>query len=138
MKGLFGSVRMLNIKQFCMKKILLLLAFFAISLGALMAQTKEISGKVTSADDGGFLPGVSVSVKGTTLGTITDMNGEFRLKVPQETRTLVFTFVGMNSQEVAIGNQTTYNVTLSSTNISVDEVIVTAMGIKRSEKSLGY
>ena len=121
-----------------MKKIFLLLVFFAISLDTLMAQTKEISGKVSSADDGGLLPGVSVSVKGTTLGTITDMNGEFRIKVPQDTRTLVFTFVGMTTQEVAIDNQTNFNVTLSSANISFDEVIVTAMGIKRSEKSLGY
>ena len=121
-----------------MKKIFLLLVFFAISLDTLMAQTKEISGKVSSADDGGLLPGVSVSVKGTTLGTITDMNGEFRIKVPQDTRTLVFTFVGMTTQEVAIDNQTNFNVTLSSANISFDEVIVTAMGIKRTEKSLGY
>ncbi len=121
-----------------MKKIALLLAFFAIGLQVLMAQTKEITGKVTSADDGGALPGVSVSVKGTTLGTITDMDGLFKLKVPKEAKTLVFTFVGMATQEVAIGNQTTINVKLAASNIAVDEVVVTAMGIKRSEKSLGY
>lgn len=121
-----------------MKKIALLLAFFAIGLQVLLAQTKEISGKVTSADDGGAIPGVSVSVRGTTLGTITDMDGAFRLKVPQDARTLVFTFVGMATQEVAIGNQTTINIKLASDNISVDEVVVTALGISKDKKSLGY
>ena len=72
-----------------------MLAFFAIGLQVLLAQTKEISGTVTSADDGGAaIPGVSVSVKGTTLGTITDMDGVFRLKVPQDAKALMFSFVG--------------------------------------------
>jgi len=121
-----------------MKKIALLLAFFAIGLQVLMAQTKEISGTVTSADDGGAIPGVSVSVKGTTLGTITDMDGVFRLKVPQDAKVLMFTFVGMASQEVAIGNQTKINVKMASENISVDEVVVTALGVSRSKKALGF
>jgi len=120
-----------------MKKIVLLLAFFAIGLNVLLAQTKEITGKVTSADDGGSVPGVSVSVKGTTLGTITDMEGMFRLKVPQDAKTLVFSFVGMAAQEVAIGNQTNVNVKMVSESISVDEVIVTAFGIKRKPKEMG-
>jgi len=121
-----------------MKKIALLLAFFAIGLQVLMAQTKEISGSVTSADDGGLIPGVSVSVKGTTLGTITDMDGKFRLKVPQDSKALVFTFVGMATQEVVIGTQTTFTVQLASENIAVDEVVVTALGITREKKTLGY
>ena len=121
-----------------MKKIALLLVFFAVGLQVLLAQTKDISGTVISADDGGAIPGVSVSVKGTTLGTITDMDGVFRLKVPQDAKALVFSFVGMASQEVAIGNQSKINVKLSSENISVDEVVVTAMGIAKSEKTLGY
>ena len=121
-----------------MKKIALLLAFFAIGLQVLMAQTKEISGTVTSADDGGLIPGVSVSVKGTTLGTITDMDGAFRLKVPQDAKILTFSFVGMASQDVAIGTQTTFKVKLAAENISVDEVVVTALGISREKKSLGY
>ncbi len=121
-----------------MKKIALLLAFFAIGLQVLMAQTKEITGKVTSADDGGSIPGVSVSVKGTTLGSITDMDGKYRLKVPQDAKTLVFSFVGMKTQEVDIAGQTNINVKLKSDAIAVDEVVVTAMGISRQEKTLGY
>ncbi|HZL09786.1 MAG TPA: SusC/RagA family TonB-linked outer membrane protein [Prolixibacteraceae bacterium] len=121
-----------------MKKIALLLAFFAIGLQVLVAQTREISGTVTSADDGGSIPGVSVSVKGTTLGTITDMDGMFRLKVPQDAKTLVFSFVGMTAQEVVIGTQSVLKIQLKSETIGVDEVVVTAMGIKRSEKAIGY
>ena len=120
-----------------MKKIALLLAFFAIGLQVLLAQTKEISGKVTSADDGGSIPGVSVSVKGTTLGTITDMDGMFKLKVPQDAKTLVFSFVGMATQEIALGSQTVVNVKMASELISVDEVVVTAFGIKRKPKEMG-
>ena len=121
-----------------MKKIALLLAFFAIGLQVLVAQTKEISGKVTSADDGGSLPGVSVSVKGTTVGTITDMDGMFRLKVPQDARSLVFSFVGMSTQEVAIESKTSFTIQLKPESIGVDEVVVTAMGIARDKKALGY
>ena len=120
-----------------MKKIALLLAFFAIGLQVLMAQTKEISGTVTS-DDGGAIPGVSVSVKGTTLGTITDMDGAYRLKVPQDAKVLVFSFVGMSTQEAVIGAQTKIDIKLKSDNIAVDEVVVTALGITREKKSLGY
>jgi TonB-linked SusC/RagA family outer membrane protein len=121
-----------------MKKIALLLALFAIGLQALMAQTKDISGRVTSAEDGEVIPGVSVSVKGTTLGTITDMNGVFKLKAPQESKALLFSFVGMKTLEVAIGNQTNFNVKMNSESISVDEVVVTALGITREKKSLGF
>jgi TonB-linked SusC/RagA family outer membrane protein len=132
------EMMLFNLKLFYMKKIALLLAFFAIGLQVLLAQTKEITGKVTSADDGGAIPGVSVSVKGTTLGTITDMDGMFKLKVPQDAKTLMFTFVGMTSQEVTIGNQTTINVNLASENIAVEEVVVAALGIQRQKRDLGY
>ncbi len=121
-----------------MKKIVLLLAFFAIGLQVLMAQTKEITGKVTSSEDGGAIPGVTVSVKGTTMGTITNMDGVFTLKVPQDSKTLVVSFVGMTSKEVAIGGQSNINVQLSPDMVAVDEVVVTALGISREKKSLGY
>jgi len=121
-----------------MKKIVLLLAFFAIGLQVLMAQTKEITGKVTSSEDGGAIPGVTVSVKGTTMGTITNMDGVFTLKVPQDSKTLVVSFVGMTSQEVTIGSQSTINVQLSPDMVAVDEVVVTALGVSREKKSLGY
>jgi len=119
-----------------MKRIVLLLAFFAIGLTALMAQTKEISGTVTS-DDGGSIPGVSISVKGSTLGTITDMDGKFKLKAPADAKTLIFSFVGMTTQEVAIGNQSTINVKLKVQDISVDEVVVVGYGVQKKREVTG-
>ncbi|WP_423130278.1 SusC/RagA family TonB-linked outer membrane protein [Gaoshiqia sp. Z1-71] len=120
-----------------MKRIAFLLAIFAIGLQSVLAQTREISGTVTSADDGSSIPGVSVSVKGTTLGTITDLDGRYILKVPQDASTLVFSFVGMQTQEVAItGN--IINASLASDVVGINEVVVTALGISRSKKSLGY
>lgn len=120
-----------------MKKIALLLVMCTIGLHSLFAQSREISGTVTSADDGSSIPGVSVSVKGTTLGTITDLDGNFTLKIPQDAQTLVFSFVGMQTQEVPIAGNTV-NVVLQSDVVGINEVVVTALGIKRSKKKLGY
>lgn len=116
-----------------MKKVALLFAFFAIGLQVLLAQTKEISGTVTSADDGSAIPGVSVLVKGSTLGTVTNMDGKFNLKIPQDAKSLLFSFVGMHSQEVVIGNQTTFNIQLKSETIGVDEVIVVGYGVQKKK-----
>src|SRR5674476_626970 len=117
-----------------MKKISLLLAFLAfVGLQVVLAQTKDISGTVTSADDGSSIPGASVVIKGTTLGTVTDMDGKFTLKVSTSAQTLMISFVGMVGAEVTITGATNYAVKLKSENISVNEVVVTAMGIKRYE-----
>ena len=122
-----------------MKKISLLLAFLGfIGLQVVFAQTREITGVVTSSEDGSTVPGASVVVKGTTLGTITDMDGKFSLKVPSSAKTLMVTFVGMNSAEILITGSTNYAIKLKAESISVDEVVVTAMGISREKKSLGY
>ncbi|MDP3915161.1 MAG: SusC/RagA family TonB-linked outer membrane protein [Bacteroidota bacterium] len=120
-----------------MKKIILLLAFFAIGLTTLMAQTREITGKITSADDGGVMPGVSVSVKGTSLGTITDMDGMYRLRIPTDAKTLVFSFVGMETMELALGTQLVYNAQLKSQDISVDEVVIVGYGIQTKREISG-
>ncbi len=116
-----------------MKKIALLLAFFAIGLSVALAQTKEITGKVTSADDGGAIPGVSISAKGSTVGTVTDMDGKYNLKVPKDAKTLVFSFVGMTTQEVAIGSQSLINIQLKSQDVSVDEVVVVGYGVQKKK-----
>ena len=111
------------------KKISLLLAFlWLIGLQVVFAQSRDISGKVTSSDDGASIPGASVVVKGTTLGSITDMDGSFKLKIPQNAKVLVFTFVGMAAQEVTIGTQTVINVKLQPQDVAVDEVVVVGYG----------
>ena len=120
-----------------MKKILLLLICLTTGLSALWAQPREITGRVTSAKDGTTLPGVSVAVKGTTLGTITDIDGKFILKVPQDAKTLIFSFVGMKAKEVEIQG-TTVNAALSPDMVGINEVVVTALGITREKRSLGY
>src|SRR5688572_6062960 len=97
-----------------------------------------INGKVTAADDNSALPGVNVYLKGTQTGTITDGEGNFTLAVGDENGTLVFSYIGYTTQEVAIGGRTFINVNLQPSLESLQEVVVTALGIEREQKSLGY
>ncbi len=120
-----------------MKKLLLLIVAFCFGVSTLFAQTKQISGKVTAADDGSPIPGASVVVKGTTNGTTTNVDGEFSMLVP-ENETLVFSFVGMKTVELPVTNSAVYNVAMEVESIGVDEVVVTAVGIKRNARSLTY
>ena len=121
-----------------MKKVTLLLAMFMLGLQVLFAQTREITGVVTSGEDGMPIPGVSVIVKGTTLGTVTDMDGRFALQVPTDAQDVVFSFVGMASQEIAIAGRNTINIVMQPQAIGVDEVVVTALGIKREKREVTY
>ena len=120
-----------------MKKLLLLVMVLCFGGTILFAQTKQITGTVTSASDGESIPGVSVAVKGTTIGTITNADGNFSLTVP-ENEVLVFSFVGMKTMEVPITATLIYNAQLEVETIGVEEVIVTALGIQRDKKALGY
>ncbi len=121
-----------------MKRIALFILFLcAIGISGVLAQTKTITGVATSASDGMTLPGVSVSVKGTTLGTVTDIDGKYSLKVPDDATTIVFSFIGMKTKEVEI-TSTVIDVAMESGDIALDEIVVTSMGISREKKSLGY
>ena len=120
-----------------MKKLLLFILVFCFGASMVFAQTKQITGKVTSKEDGLPIPGVSVTVKGTTSGTVTNINGEFFLTVPED-QVLVLSFVGMKTKEVPVTESTTYNVVMETETIGVEEVVVTAMGIQRDKKALGY
>ena len=102
-----------------------------------LAQDVTVSGRVTSSDDGSALPGVSVQVKGTTRGTITDVDGNYQIGIPANSR-LIFSFIGYAGQEVAVGSKTTVNVSLVPGQQSLDEIVVTAQGIERDKRSLGY
>jgi len=102
------------------------------------AQEREITGTVTSYVDGGGLPGVSVVVKGTTIGTITDADGKYAIKVPSDATTLVYSFVGMVTEELEIGAQKLIDVSMVEDILGLDEVVVTAFGISREKKALGY
>lgn len=105
-------------------------------LTAEQQKTKQVSGKVTD-DTGQTVPGASVVVKGTTIGTITNMDGGFSLNIPADSKTLVFSFVGMLSQEVAIGTKSTINVTLAQETIGLNEVVAIGYGTVRKKDLTG-
>ena len=110
--------------------------FLLLSLSSI-AQDRKVSGKVTSSDDGSPLPGVGVQVKGTSKGTQTGLDGDYSIVVPSGS-TLVFSFVGMEAQNVSVGNKTTINVSLGADARQLSEVVVTAVGIQREKRSLAY
>jgi len=121
-----------------MKKVSLLLAFLClVGLQLGFSQTREITGKVTSTEDGGGIPGASIVVKGTTVGTIADMDGQFRLKIPSSAKSIEVTFVGMEVQTIAVGNQSVYNVQLKPKDVSVEEVVVVGYGVQKKREVTG-
>nr|WP_321409277.1 TonB-dependent receptor [uncultured Carboxylicivirga sp.] len=114
-----------------MKRVIqTLLLMFMIGVGIINAQTKTITGTITDATDGSPIPGATVMVKGTTTGTITSFDGVYSLDVPAEAETLVFSFVGMKTEEVALTGQTVINIALKTESIGMEEVVVTAYGSK--------
>lgn len=98
---------------------------------------KKVQGKVTDSKQE-TLPGVTVLVKNTTIGTTTDAEGNYSINVPNDATTLVFSYVGMETQEVALGNQSVLNVVLANSVNQLQDVVVTALGISREKSSLGY
>lgn len=113
-----------------MKRFLLLclvLIFMASISPELIAQDQTVSGTITAADDGLALPGVNVTLKGTTTGTATDADGKYSLSVP-DNATLVFSFIGLVSQEIAVGNQSVLDVKMSNDVQSLNEVVIVGYG----------
>lgn len=120
------------------EKVLMLLACLLVSWGSAMAQIAEVSGTVTSADDGEPIVGASVLVEGTTVGSITDIDGHFVIgKLPASAQNLIVSYLGMVTQRVPIKSGKLV-IVMKSDSKTLDEVVVTAMGMKRSEKTLGY
>lgn len=101
-------------------------------------QSITVKGKVM---DGAFnepMPGVAIQVQGTTTGTVTDLDGNFTLEVPSQDAVLIFSFVGYKTQNITVGTQRTINVTMQEDTETLEEVVVTALGIQKKEKSLTY
>jgi TonB-linked SusC/RagA family outer membrane protein len=121
-----------------MRRLLLILPFFCLGLLSAGAQQKTITGIVTGAEDGLPVIGCTVQLKGTASGTTTDVNGKYTLTAAQNATTIVFSFIGMKKQEVEIGTRSVINIVLESDLLGLDEVVVTAIGISREKKSLGY
>jgi TonB-linked SusC/RagA family outer membrane protein len=110
---------------------LLLFSWFA------FGQDVQIRGTITSSEDGNTLPGVYVKIKGTNTGTATDASGKYQLTAPANA-TLVFSSIGFKDQEVAVGGQSVIDVVMSSDITQMDEVVVTALGIKREKREVTY
>jgi TonB-linked SusC/RagA family outer membrane protein len=119
------------------KNVLFIFTLLFCSFSVLMAQNRTVKGKVTSADDGTGIPGVTVMIKGSTSGTQTNVDGNYEINVGPNT-VLVYSYIGMVSKEVAVGNQSILNVVLENNDQALSEIVVTALGIQRDQKSVGY
>ncbi|SDA80615.1 TonB-linked outer membrane protein, SusC/RagA family [Algoriphagus alkaliphilus] len=108
-----------------------------INLGTAQAQTKEVSGVVISGEDNLPLPGVSILLKGSTSGTVTDVDGKFRISVTSDQSVLVFSFIGFTTQEVLVGARSEISVTLGPDMKSLAEVIVVGYGEQKRETITG-
>ncbi len=115
------------------KKILLLSTSLFLLVASAWAQ-RTVTGQVTSSDDGSAIPGVNVVLKGTSSGTITDFDGNYRLEVPEAGGTLVFTFIGLLSQETVIGSRSIIDTSMESDLAELDEIVVTGYGTQEKKE----
>ena len=121
-----------------MKK-LIFSAFLALCAVYGFSQTRTLTGTVTSAEDGNRLPGVTVMEKGTTNGVITGSSGTYTITVSGEAATLEFSFIGMETQDISVtASRNTYDVVMEVDILGLEEVVITALGISREKKTLGY
>lgn len=121
------------------KALLFVIALFTMALSfEVSAQQRVVTGKVISDEDGQGLPGATVLVKGTTVGTTTDLDGNYSINVPAGSDVLIFSFVGLKTIEESIGNRSVINMTLTTDASQLSEVVVTAIGIEKEKKALGY
>lgn len=110
--------------------------FIAFVLQA-QAQVRNINGTVTDSKDGSTLPGVSIMLKGTTTGTVTDINGKYTLELPGPTSTLIFRFIGYKNMELAVGTQSVVDVKLEVESQLLDEVVVVGYGVQKKSDITG-
>jgi len=121
-------------KKFLLLSFMLTLAF---TFSESWAQERTVSGKVTSVEDGTTLPGVNVVLKGTTTGTVTDIDGNYKLTVPSDGGTLVFSFIGLATEEVEIGSRSVIDVQMSQDVQQLSEVVVVGYGSSLKKELTG-
>ena len=122
-----------------MRKAYTLIALLlALLCSQVTAQERTITGKVISSQDNLGIPGVSVIVAGTTTGTVTDIDGNYKIVVPPDSKTLRFSALGMKTKDVELTASDVVDVTMDADIMKIDEVVVTANAIKREKRSLGY
>lgn len=131
----------MNSRNFTFRRILpgfVAFSLLMMSFMSLTAQDRLIQGRITALDDGSALPGVNVMVKGTTQGTVTDFDGKYALSVPESAVALVFSYIGYTSEEVEIGGKTVIDLSMSVNTTTLEDIVVTALGVERESKALGY
>ncbi|SMD33007.1 TonB-linked outer membrane protein, SusC/RagA family [Reichenbachiella faecimaris] len=121
-----------------MRKLLLIFLFVSGLIAQASAQDRTVSGKVTSSEDNSTLPGVTVVLKGTTTGTTTDLDGNYKLSVPGDGGILVYSFVGLATQEIEIGSRSVIDLAMDPDAQQLTEVVVTALGIDRNAREVVY
>jgi len=121
-----------------MNRFYFLIVTLLLITSSAFAQSFKVKGNVISSEDKLPVIGATVLIKGTNIGTSTDLIGNFEINIPKSGTTLTFSFIGMTSQDVVVQNANPITVVLSSDATNIDAVVVTALGIKRSEKALGY
>src|ERR1700744_545214 len=114
-----------------MKKFLLIMLLFAGLTGFKQANVRHITGSVSAKDDGMPLPGVSVTIKGTGTGTLTDTNGKFAIDVPDGSTVLLFTYIGFEKKEVRLGKSNKLHIVLEANPRSLNEVVVVGYGVQK-------
>ncbi len=119
-----------------MKRIILLSVSFVLAIAFNAVAQRTVSGRVTDTE-GEVLPGVNVVVKGTTTGTTTDLDGNYKISV-EEGATLIYSYIGFIEQEIAVGSRTVIDISLSADVTQLSEVVVTAQGIERKKEALGF
>ncbi|MBV6645040.1 MAG: SusC/RagA family TonB-linked outer membrane protein [Cyclobacteriaceae bacterium] len=121
-----------------MKRKLLLSLWLFFSLCVTSVAQRIVTGTVTSSEDGATVPGVNVIEKGTANGTTTDLDGKFRLSISESNSVLVFSFIGLATKEVTVGNQSAFDVAMDADVTELQELVVTAFGVERDKNKLGY
>jgi len=128
---------MMKMKQLSFWRTPLLLLIAVLFSTLTYAQSRTVKGKVTSTDDGSSLPGVNITVKGTSTGTITDVDGNFSLNVPNNDAVLVFSYVGFVTQEMVVGTTSTINIKLVTDTETLSEVVVVGYGTVKKKDLTG-
>lgn len=118
-----------------MKKFLLL-CFMVAFVSTAWAQERTVTGRVTSTDDGSALPGVNVVLKGSTTGTVTDADGRYSITIPNSSAALVFSFIGLQTQEVVVGDRSVVDVSLALDVTQLSEIVVTGVGAATEKRKV--
>ena len=121
-----------------LRRLLITTVVIGLCFSAVSAQTRTVTGKITSKEDGSAMPGVNVVIKGSQKGTGSNATGNYSIEVSGNNPVLIFSFVGFEAQEVQVGTRSMVDVSMVLSAETLNEVVVTALGIKREEKSLGY